>query len=154
MIFSIQNLAIELFANGDPFTIDGGFSEDSDAVMFETTPIVADPRVGADGSVAYFRSPDKGGKFTLKLLPNSPAVPFLMEQWGIVWDGGQMTWNGSVRDTQRGIRVALRNGQLLSAQPFPSYGAGAASNYEFEFHFAEIEPDYSAAKAGAFTLEG
>lgn len=150
MVFGVDNIVLTL--NGH--TVEGGLSEDADAIMFEPIELVGDPRVGADGSVAYFRKADRGGAFTLKLLPNSPSIPFFQQQAEIVRRGGTVIWNGSVRDTQRGISVQLRDGALMSFMPFHSYGREAVSNMEYPFRFAEIIPSFDAAAAGAFEVVG
>ena len=149
MVFNIDDLVLEL--NGH--IVEGGFSEDADAIMFEPIELVGDPRVGADGSVAFFASGNKGGTFTLKLLPNSPSIPFFIQQANVVRDGGSVTWQGSLRDVRRGISVQFRIGALMSFMPFPSSGKASASNYEFPFYFGEIIPSYEAATAAAFVTQ-
>ena len=147
MTFGITNVLLVL--NGH--VVEGGYSDDADALMFEPIELVGERREGADGSVAYFGSGSKGGTFTLKLLPNSPSVPHFQQQAEIVRRGGSVIWSGTIRDTQVGISAALINGALQSFMPFPSYGKNAISNYEYPFLFEGIVPNYDAVAAGAFS---
>lgn len=140
-----------LILNGH--TVEGGYSDDTDAIMFERIEL-ADSRTGADGSKAYFRTGNKGSPFTLKLLPNSPSIPFFQQQAEIVRRGGTVIWNGSLRDTRRNVSATLRHGILRSYPPFPNYGAGAVSNMEYMFEFEETPSDFDAAAAGSFRAIG
>ena len=146
MVFNIDNLVLTL--NGH--VVQGGYSDDADAVMFEPIELVGDPRRGADGSMAYFSTGAKGTEFILKFLPNAPSIPFFQQQAAIVQRGGSVLWDGSVRDTQRKVSIQLRRGVMRTYQPFPNYGAGAVSNHEYVFTFEEVIPDFDAAAAGAF----
>ena len=146
MIFNIDNILLTL--NGH--VVQGGYSEDADAIMFEPIELVGEPRIGAGGDAVYFAAGNRGGNFTLKLLPNSPSIPYFQQQANIVRDRGSVIWYGSIQDVARGIGAQLSNGALLSFMPFPSYGRGSASNFEYPFHFQEIIPDYEAATPAAF----
>ncbi|MCY3784571.1 MAG: hypothetical protein OXG79_12425 [Chloroflexi bacterium] len=150
MIFGIDNVLLVL--NGH--TVEGGYSDDADAIMFEPIELVAEPRIGASGQAAYFRKSNRGGPFTLKFLPNAPSIPFFQQQAGIVHRGGSVVWNGSIRDTQRGISAQLRAGALRFYKPFPDYGFENVSNMEYPFYFAHIIPDFSTPTPGAFELVG
>ena len=146
MIFDITNCVLVM--NGH--TVRGGYSDDADALMFEAMRLVADSRTGADGTKAFFGSADRGGPFTLKLMPNSPSIPFFQQQAEIVRRRGSVIWTASLRDTQRGISVAMIHGVMTGFPPFPSYGKESVANYEYTFEFEELETDHDTPAPGAF----
>jgi len=150
MIFGIDDILLVL--NGH--TVEGGYSEDADAIMFEPIELVSEPRVGASGQAAFFRKSNRGQSFTLKFLPNAPSIPHFQQQAGIVHRGGSVIFNGSIRDTRRGISAQLRGGALRFYKPFPDYGFESVSNMEYPFYFPVIIPDFSAPTPGAFELIG
>ncbi|MYD94710.1 MAG: hypothetical protein F4Y02_13690 [Chloroflexi bacterium] len=150
MQFDINDVVLEM--NGH--TVEGGYSDDADAIMFEPIELAGEARVGADGSKAWFAKAEKAKGFTLKFLPSAPSIPFFQQQAGIVLNGGTVLWNGSVRDTRHGYSAQLRNGVMRQFQPFPNYGAEAVGNYEYMFEFEEIIPDYDAVTAGSFRAIG
>lgn len=150
MEFNITDVVLEL--NGH--VVEGGYSDDADAIMFEPIELVGDARVGADGSKAWFAKAEKAKGFTLKLLPSAPSIPFFQQQANIVMNGGSVIWNGSVRDTRHGYSAELRHGVMKQFQPFPDYGAEAVSNYEYVFDFEQIIPDFDAVAAVAFRAIG
>ena len=136
MVFNIDDLVLEL--NGH--VVEGGFSDDADAIMFEPIELVGDPRVGADGSVAFFASGNKGGTFTLKLLPNSPSIPFFIQQANVVRDGGSVTWQGSLRDVRRGISVQFRNWCADVLHAVPEYRQGLGQQLRISVLFRGDHP--------------
>ena len=150
MIFDINNNVLVL--NGH--TVRGGYSDDADALMFEVMQLVASARTGADGTKAFFGMADRGGPFTLKLLPTSPSIPFFQQQAEIVRKRGSVIWNGSLRDVQRGISVTMTFGVMISYPPYPSYGKESVANYEYAFEFEELESDHDTPTAGAFRAIG
>ena len=73
MFFSLQDVTFIL--NGH--TVEG-WSEDTDALTLPDAFEFASVRRGATGDMAAFSTGDRGGPVTLKLMPNSPSVPFFM----------------------------------------------------------------------------
>ena len=98
MFFSLQDVTVIL--NGH--TVDGeqiirGWSEDTDALTLPDAFEFASVRRGATGDMAAFSTGDRGGPVTLKLLPNSPSVPFFMTQvTRILVERAVVIWDGSV----------------------------------------------------------
>ena len=92
MFFSLQDVPVTL--NGH--TVEG-WSEDTDALTLPDAFEFASVRRGASGDMAAFSTGDRGGPVSLKLLPNSPSVPFLMNQvTQILVDRAEVIWDGSV----------------------------------------------------------
>ena len=138
-IFSIDNIVLTLNSH----VVEGGFSEDADSIMTDPVELVGEPRIGADGTPAYFSSGNRGGAFTLKLLPNSPSIPFFQGEAERQRQGQGATWEGTIEDVAVGNTVQMRQGVLRTYPSFPSYGKGSVSNYEYVFYFAELASDYS-----------
>ena len=98
MFFSLQDVTVIL--NGH--TVEGeqtirGWSEDTDALTLPDAFEFASVRRGATGDMAAFSTGDRGGPVTLKLLPNSPSVPFFMNQvTRILVERAVVIWDGSV----------------------------------------------------------
>ena len=149
MIFSINDIVLVL--NGH--LVEGGYSEDADALMFDAIELISEAKVGAGGDVAYVATGTRGGGFTMKFLPNAPSIPYFIQQANIVRGGGSIIWDGSMHDARRGVSAQLVYGAMRSFMPFPSYGKGAVSNMEFPFMFREVIPNYEAAHADAFVLQ-
>ena len=123
-----------------------GWSEDTDALMLPDAFEVATVRRGGTGDMAVFSTGDRGGPVTIKLLPHSPSANFFSEQLNRVKNGTVVVWDGSIHDSQTGVRVTLSGGQLVSGRLGPTVGKGEAANFEFTFEFTDIDTDYSAAQ--------
>ena len=145
MFFSLQDVTVLL--NGH--TVEGeqtikGWSEDTDALTLPDAFEFASVRRGATGDMAAFSTGDRGGPVTLKLLPNSPSVPFFMNQVArILVDKAEVIWDGSVKHKRTGASVTLKRGVLISGPLWYTMGKGEAGNPTFMFEFEEIIPDFS-----------
>ena len=145
MFYSLQDVTFIL--NGH--TVEGeqtirGWSEDTDALTLPDAFEFASVRRGATGDMAAFITGDRGGPVTLKLLPNSPSVPFFMNQvTRILVDKAQVIWDGSVKHSRTGASVTLKRGVLISGPLWYTMGKGAAGNLTFTWEFEEIIPDFA-----------
>ena len=145
MLFSLQDVTVTL--NGH--TVEGeqtirGWSEDSDALTLPDAFEFASVRRGATGDMAAFSTGDRGGPVTLKLLPNSPSVPFFMNQvTRILVERAEVIWDGSVKHSRTGASVTLKRGILISGPLWYTMGKGEASNLTFNWEFEEIIPDFA-----------
>ncbi len=144
MLFSLQDVTVLL--NGH--TVEGeqtirGWSEDTDALTLPDAFEFASVRRGATGDMAAFSTGDRGGPVSLKLLPNSPSVPFLMNQvTRILSDKAEVIWDGSVKHIKTGASVTLKRGILISGPLWYTMGKGEASNLTFTWEFEEITPNF------------
>ena len=139
MFFSLQDVTVTL--NGH--TVEG-WSEDSDALTLPDSFEFASVRRGATGDMAAFSTGDRGGPVTLKLMPNSPSVPFLMNQvTRILVERAEVIWDGSVKHNRTGASVTLKRGILISGPVWYTMGKGEASNLTFNWEFQEIIPDFA-----------
>ena len=145
MLFSLQDVTVIL--NGHAVEGDHtikGWSEDTDALTLPDAFEFASVRRGATGVMAAFSTGDRGGPVTLKLLPNSPSVPFLMNQvTRILKDKAEVIWDGSVKHSRTGASVTLKRGILVSGPLWYTMGKGEAGNLTFNWEFEEIIPDFA-----------
>ena len=145
MLFSLQDVTVTL--NGH--TVEGeqtirGWSEDTDALTLPNAFEFASVRRGATGDMAAFSTGDRGGPVSLKLLPNSLSVPFLMNQvTRILVERAEVIWDGSVKHIKTGASVTLKRGILISGPVWYQMGKGEASNLTFNWEFEEIIPDFA-----------
>ena len=145
MFFSLQDVTVIL--NGH--TVEGeqiirGWSEDSDALTLPDAFEFASVRRGATGDMAAFSTGDRGGPVTLKLMPNSPSVPFFMTQvTRILVERAVVIWDGSVKHSRTGASVALKRGILVSGPLWYTMGKGEAGNPTFTWEFQEIIPNFT-----------
>ena len=145
MLYSLQDVTFTL--NGH--TVEGeqiirGWSEDTDALTLPDAFEFASVRRGATGVMAAFSTGDRGGPVTLKLMPNSPSVPFLMNQvTRILGNKAEVIWDGSVKHSKSGASVALIRGILVSGPLWYTMGKGEAGNLTFTWEFQEIIPDFA-----------
>ena len=155
MFFSLQDVTVTL--NGH--TVEGetpnghdvegeqiirGWSEDTDALTLPDAFEFASVRRGATGQMAAFSTGDRGGPVTLKLMPNSPSVPFLMTQVArILRDKAEVIWDGSVKHGRSGASVTLKRGVLVSGPLWYTMGKGEAGNPTFTWEFQEIIPNFT-----------
>ena len=145
MLFSLQDVTVTL--NGH--TVEGeqtirGWSEDTDALTLPDAFEFASVRRGANGDMAAFSTGDRGGPVTLKLLPNSPSVPFLMNQvTRILVERAVVIWDGSVKHSRTKASVTLKRGILISGPVWYTMGKGEVGNLTFTWEFQEIIPDFA-----------
>ena len=151
MFFSLQDVTVELnghVVEGEQ-TMEGGhiikgWSEDTDALTLPDAFEFASVRRGATGDMAAFSTGDRGGPVTLKLMPNSPSVPFLMKQvTRILSDKAEVIWGGSVKHKRTDASVTLSRGVLVSGPLWYTMGKGEAGNLTFMWEFQEIIPDFT-----------
>ena len=145
MFFSLQDVTVILNGHtvGGDHTITG-WSEDTDALTLPDAFEFASVRRGASGDMAAFSTGDRGGPVSLKLLPNSPSVPFLMNQvTRILRDKAEVIWDGSVKHGRSGASVALKRGILISGPVWYTMGKGEASNLTFNWEFKDIIPNFT-----------
>ena len=145
MFFSLQDITFLL--NGHAVEGDHtikGWSEDTDALTLPDAFEFASVRRGATGDMAAFSTGDRGGPVTLKLMPNSPSVPFLMKQvTRILSDKAEVIWGGSVKHKRTDASVTLKRGVLVSGPLWYTMGKGEAGNLTFTWEFEEIIPDFA-----------
>ena len=145
MFFSLQDVTVIL--NGH--TVEGeqtisGWSEDTDALTLPDAFEFASVRRGATGKMAAFSTGDRGGPVTLKLMPNSPSVPFFMNQvTRILGDKAEVIWDGSVKHSKSDASVALIRGVLVSGPLWYTMGKGEAGNLTFTWEFEQIIPNFT-----------
>ena len=145
MFFSLQDVTVIL--NGH--AVEGeqtikGWSEDTDALTLPDAFEFASVRRGATGKMAAFSTGDRGGPVTLKLMPNSPSVPFLMNQvTRILSDKAEVIWDGSVKHKRTGASVTLSRGVLVSGPLWYTMGKGEAGNLTFMWEYEQIIPDFT-----------
>ena len=121
-----------------------GWSEDTDALTLPDAFEFASVRRGATGDMAAFSTGDRGGPVSLKLLPNSPSVPFLMNQvTRILVERTEVIWDGSVKHIKTGASVTLKRGILISGPVWYTMGKGEAGNFTFNWEFEEIIPNFA-----------
>ena len=156
MLFSLQDVTVTL--NGH--TVEGeqtirGWSEDTDALTLPDAFEFASVRRGATGDMAAFSTGDRGGPVSLKLLPNSLSVPFLMNQvTRILVERAEVIWDGSVKHSRTGASVTLKRGILISGPVWYTMGKGEASNLTFNWEFQEIIPDFAKVNFADATVLG
>ena len=156
MFFSLQDVTVIL--NGH--TVEGeqiisGWSEDTDALTLPDAFEFASVRRGATGKMAAFSTGDRGGPVTLKLMPNSPSVPFFMNQvTRILADKAEVIWDGSVKHSRTGASVTLKRGILISGPLWYTMGKGEAGNLTFNWEFQEIIPDFAKANFADVSVLG
>ena len=156
MLFSLQDVTVIL--NGH--TVEGeqtirGWSEDTDALTLPDAFEFASVRRGATGDMAAFSTGDRGGPVSLKLLPNSLSVPFLMNQvTRILVERAEVIWDGSVKHSRTGASVTLKRGILISGPVWYTMGKGEASNLTFNWEFQEIIPDFAKVNFADATVLG
>ena len=139
MLFSLQDVTVTL--NGH--TVEG-WSKDTDALTLPDAFEFASVRRGATGDMAAFSTGDRGGPVSLKLMPNSPSVPFLMNQvTRILVDKAEVIWDGSVKHSKSDASVTLKRGILISGPVWYTMGKGEVSNLTFTWEFEEIIPDFA-----------
>ena len=146
MFFSLQDVTFLL--NGHTVEIGEhtikGWSEDTDALTLPDAFEFASVRRGATGDMAAFSTGDRGGPVTLKLMPNSPSVPFLMKQvTRILSDKAVVIWGGSVKHKRTEASVTLSRGVLVSGPLWYTMGKGEAGNLTFTWEFEQIIPDFT-----------
>lgn len=139
MDFSLEQDVLVL--NGHTVT---GFSDDADALSLPNIDLANVVR-GADGKMVSVSTGEKGGPLVIKLLPNSPSVPFFMNAVTAQLNGASVKWNGVKRDSINQVNVILSNGTLSNGPLGQTLGKGDAANREFTFEFERIIPDYLAA---------
>ena len=145
MLFSLQDVTVIL--NGH--TVEGeqiirGWSEDTDALTLPDAFEFASVRRGATGDMAAFSTGDRGGPVTLKLLPNSPSVPFFMNQvTRILVERAEVIWDGIAKHTKTGASVTLKRGVLISGPVWYTMGKGEVGNLTFTWEFEQIIPDFT-----------
>ena len=145
MLYSLQDVTVTL--NGH--TVEGeqiirGWSEDTDALTLPDAFEFASVRRGATGKMAAFSTGDRGGPVTLKLMPNSPSVPFLMKQvTRILSDKAEVIWDDSVKHKRTGASVTLNRGVLVSGPLWYTMGKGEAGNLIFMWEYEQIIPDFT-----------
>ena len=138
--------------NLDDHTVEG-WSEDTDALTLPDAFEFANVRRGADGRMVAFPTGIRGGPVSLKLLPNSPSVPFFMQQvTEILKNKAKVIWGGSVKHPLTGYSVTLERGVLMSGPLGYTMGAGEVANLTFTWEFETIKPtfekvDFAAASA-------
>ncbi len=152
MFFSLQDVTVILNGHtveGQQTIVEGehiikGWSEDSDALTLPDAFEFASVRRGATGDMAAFSTGDRGGPVTLKLMPNSPSVPFLMNQvTRILKDKAEVIWGGSVKHGRSGASVTLNRGILVSGPVWYTMGKGEVGNLTFMWEFQEIIPNFT-----------
>ena len=145
MFFSLQDVTVIL--NGH--TVEGeqiikGWSEDTDALTLPDAFEFASVRRGATGVMAAFSTGDRGGPVSLKLMPNSPSVPFFMKQvTRILVDKAEVIWDGNVIHSRTKASVALSRGILISGPLWYTMGKGEAGNPTFTWEFEQIIPNFT-----------
>ena len=145
--FGGEDLILHLTAN-----IDGaeeaarhirGFAGVSDAIKFEENQEVVNAREGMDGYIFFSRTGRYGGMMTIKMLPNSPEIGYLMVRHYAQKTGNKnVTWKGTVELKGTNISGDLRIGKLTHGPTFPTVGMNNIDDMQFAFYFARIEAKY------------
>ena len=128
---------------GSKSNIVGAWSEDTDALTLPDSFEFASVRRGATGDMAAFSTGDRGGPVSLKLLPNSPSVPFFMRQvTEILVNKAVVIWDGRIEHLSTGAHATLRRGLLTAGPLWYTMGKGDVGNLTFTWEFEEIIPDF------------
>ena len=122
-------------------------SEDADALTMPNSFELATVRIGATGDMVAFSTGDRGGEVAIKLLPHSRSLPFLVQQLGVLRNGGVVIWDGEVKNTKAGWSFKLERGVMLSGPLGHSMGRNDVANQTFTFHFQDIIPSYEKVNA-------
>ena len=120
------------------------FSEDNDAITFPQDRELTTYRVGAQGNVAFFGSPNrKTGLFVVKLLPTSPTAKTLKIQEQRMNNGNVINWDAVARNRRTNLQINMRRGRLTKAPVAPNIGPEPA-NLMFEFFYEDITEEWVA----------
>ena len=138
MDFSLERCEVQL--NGHTVT---GWSDDAEALSIPEIDLATIVR-GAGGGMVSTSNGEKGGPVILKLLPNSPSVPFFMNLITAQMNGASIVWNGLFRDPVNKVTVAFMKGVLQHGPLGQTIGKGSTKNIEITIEFEKVIPDYSA----------
>ena len=126
-----------------------GWSDDADCLMAPQADALVTYRKGALGDLFYTSSPDRrGGEYTFKLLPTSPAVPPLQRQAQVWRNQGIVIAEGSIVNRRSGESVQLLGGAILEAPKSTTYGSGDVRNMEYKFVFEDVIGDFDSVVYG------
>ena len=138
MDFSLERCEFQL--NGHTVV---GWSDDAEALILPDVDLANIIR-GADGKMTSTSSGEKGGPVIIKLLPNSPSVPFFLNAVLAQQNGASVVWAGIFRDPVTKITIAFVKGVLQHGPLGQTIGKGATKPLEFTIEFEKVLPDYSA----------
>ena len=128
-----------------------GFAGVSDAIKFEESQEVVNAREGMDGYIFYSRTGRLGGIMTIKMLPNSPDIPFLMNNFYLLKTGDKnVSWNGGISLKETGISGILNQGMMTHGPVMPTIGMNNIDDMQFTFYFARIEAKYETVDFDVF----
>lgn len=142
----LANITVTLTDTMDHSEEITGWSDDADALTMPDEFEIMNTRFGAGGDLSAFRTGMRGGDVTIKLLPTSPSVIFLMKRLTfILQPGNRLGWSGSIHDTANKYHFELRDGVMVAAPLGVTIGSGDAANRMFRFSFAQIVPHFEDA---------
>lgn len=129
-----------------------GFAGVSDAVKFEESQEMVNAREGMDGYIFFSRTSRYGGIMTIKMLPNSPEIGWLMTKYYEQKTGGRnVEWNGEIVLKGTGISGILFRGMMTHGPVFPTIGMSNIDDMQFSFYFIRIEAKYENVDFDVFS---
>lgn len=117
----------------------GGFSDSEDCLGFPDDVEIASVTRGATGEMVGSRTGNKGGAVTIKLLPNSPSVPYFMGLVKAMDAGSPIALNAKWVNPVAGENVDCKNGIITNAPRGTPYGKGAVGERVYVIEFEEIK---------------
>ena len=96
-------------------------------------------RRGSTGDVAAFSAPQRGGPVSITLEPDSPSLPFFLQQMKVQMESGAVVWNGCVKDIQHGCILRLERGVMTTAPMGTLMDRQAHKTFTFEFERIRYE---------------
>lgn len=155
--FSGQDVELELTFNDGSAAetlIIRGFAGASDAVKFEESQEIVNAREGMDGYVLFSRTGRLGGVMTLKMMPNSPAVPVMMTHGYSQKTGGRnVQVDGEILLKAQNVSADLRVGMMTHFPTFFTLGMANVDDLQFTFYFTEIEAHLENANFDVFSAD-
>lgn len=128
-----------------------GFSDSGDCLSFPDASEIAAFKKGATGKMVASSTGEKGGPVSIKLLPNSPSVPFFTRLIKQIDNGVPVTFSGNWINPVAGEQIELSGGALITAPRGTTYGKGEVAEKVYVFEFERIE---ESPESSLLTLTG
>lgn len=128
-------------------TLEGGFSDDTDCIMWEARTLT-NVKTGADGGEIHMRTGDQGGTLSLKLLANSPDDDFIANLRSAYVEGGVVELDVEIVHQLAGHREFGEQGSFLEDPPGKTLGKGDVANRVYKMRYKRVRDDRSASRLG------
>ena len=131
-----------------------GFAGASDAIKFEEAQEVVSAREGMDGYILFSRTGRKGGIMTIKMLPNSPSMRFLMTNAYHQKTGSKdVQWEGLINLKAQKLTADLKRGMMTHLPTFFTTGMNNVDDMQFSFYYTLIEAHLENADFEVFDAD-